>query len=74
MPAPMSAFDLKFTSNALSDELSDTSLLLPLSDPSSMARAQDVVATAQADYARLIGVMYDRGFFCPAGFDPDQWT
>jgi translocation and assembly module TamA len=61
----MSAFDLKFTSNALSDELSDTSLLLPLSDPSSTARAQDVVAAAQADYARLISVMYDRGFFAP---------
>ena len=62
-PIAASAFEFKLTSNDLGGDLRATSLLPPLAKPD--AKAQDVVAAAQADYARLIGLMYDRGYFAP---------
>lgn len=65
LPSVADAFELRIVTNSLGSELRDNSLLVPLADSSSGATAQDVIAAAQADYARLIGLMYDRGFFAP---------
>lgn len=64
-PAIAQAFELKIITNDLEEDLRDNSLLTPLAATGSTARAQDVVAAAQADYARLVGLMYDRGYFAP---------
>ena len=65
LPSLANAFEFKITTNNLETDLRDTSLLTPLADAGSDATTQDVVAAAQADYARLVGLMYDRGFFAP---------
>ncbi|MEM7471760.1 MAG: autotransporter assembly complex family protein [Pseudomonadota bacterium] len=65
---PLAAFELKISSStadkALNTALENASLLVPLSNEDT-PRAQDVLAAAQADYARLIGALYDQGFFGP---------
>ncbi len=64
-PAMALAFELRIVTNTLEEDLRGTSLLVPLTDADSASGSQDVVAAAQADYARLVGLMYDRGYFSP---------
>lgn len=65
LPSFLSAFEYTISTDQFEEEIRGTALLTRLDDPDSDARAQDVVAAAQADYARVIGVLYDRGFFAP---------
>ena len=65
LPSVAGAFDLTIVASDLEIDLRETSLLVPLAGPTSNATSQDVIAAAQADYARLIGLLYDRGFFAP---------
>lgn len=63
----LSAFELRFSNTGaptLTDTLRAASLLVPLSQKET-TDPQDVLAAAQADYARLIGVLYDAGYFAP---------
>ena len=64
-PAVVGAFELKIVTNNLEDDIRETSLLTPLSEQGLSVTPQDVLAAAQADYGRLVGLMYDRGFFAP---------
>lgn len=62
-----SAFELRFAQTGtpeLDEALRAASLLVPLAEDDS-AEPQDILAAAQADYARLIGVLYDAGYFAP---------
>lgn len=65
LPTVVDAFELRIVTNGLGSDLRDNSLLTPLAGPASNATAQDIIAAAQADYVRLVGLMYDRGFFAP---------
>lgn len=65
MPVSARAFEFTIATNSLENDLRETTLLTPLAKPTSTATAQDVVAAAQADYARLVGLLYDRGYFSP---------
>lgn len=65
LPAASNAFELTVSTDALDAELRDVSLLSPLADATPVASVQDVIAAAQADYARLVGLLYDRGYFGP---------
>lgn len=48
------------------DRLRNTSLLLrPAEDGDAPRTGQDIVAATRADYGRLIGVLYEQGFFAP---------
>ncbi|MBY5931759.1 autotransporter assembly complex protein TamA [Tateyamaria omphalii] len=49
----------------LADELRAASLTASLPDEETAPRAIDVISAAQADYARLIGLLYDKGYFGP---------
>ncbi len=64
-PAAALDVDLSVTGNAeLEDELRGASLLLgPASED--LTAAQDVLAAARADYTRLVGRLYARGYFGP---------
>jgi translocation and assembly module TamA len=64
-PACASAFELKISSNALNEDLRGMSLIAALEGSVPPAISQDVIAAAQADYARLVGLLFDRGFFAP---------
>ncbi|MBT0957751.1 BamA/TamA family outer membrane protein [Alphaproteobacteria bacterium KMM 3653] len=69
MPASAIAFEYRIDGNGLDSdllgELRAVSLAAPMAADDSLATAQDVVAAAQADYARLVGLFYDRGYFAP---------
>lgn len=58
--APKVSFQTPGTPSSLSDMLKGASLLTGLADE---ADAQEVFAAARADYARLIGVLYDQGYY-----------
>jgi translocation and assembly module TamA len=66
--SPALAFDLRFSSSSadadLNGDLERASLLATL-DGDQDATAQDVLAAAQAEYGRLIGALYDSGYFAP---------
>ncbi|WP_299192339.1 autotransporter assembly complex family protein [uncultured Litoreibacter sp.] len=68
LPAQLLAFELRFASSAGSSELNAellaASLVAPLADKAD-ASPQDVLAAAQADYGRLIGTLYEEGYFAP---------
>jgi translocation and assembly module TamA len=64
-PTLTTAFELKIASNSLEEELQAVSLIATLENSTSPASAQDVVAAAQADYARFVGLLFDRGYFAP---------
>ncbi|APX12169.1 hypothetical protein BWR18_11120 [Tateyamaria omphalii] len=49
----------------LADEVRAASLTASLQDEETAPRAIDVISAAQADYARLIGLLYDKGYFGP---------
>lgn len=49
----------------LIERLRDTSLLLRQADAQTTSSGQDITATARADYGRLIGVLYEAGYFAP---------
>ena len=59
------AFELRIASNALEAEVREISLIAALEGASPPAQPQDVIAAAQADYARLVGLLFDRGYFAP---------
>lgn len=50
---------------ALTDELRAASLTAGLLNEEGEVRSIDVISAAQADYARLIALLYDRGYFGP---------
>ena len=56
--------DLTAGNGALEDDLRAAARLLDLEDPASQP-AQDVIAAARADYARLLAVLYEAGYFGP---------
>lgn len=64
-PIEAAAFEVSISSSVLGDEVRDLSLAVPLAADGAQASPQDVVAAAQADYARIVGLMYDRGYFAP---------
>jgi translocation and assembly module TamA len=64
-PTFTTAFDLKIATNTLDEELRAISLIAALKGSAAPALPQDVVAAAQADYARLVGVLFDSGYFAP---------
>ncbi|MCD2261074.1 hypothetical protein, partial [Psychroserpens luteolus] len=45
-------------------QLRSASLVVPLADDADAA-PQDILAAAQADYGRLIGALYEEGYFAP---------
>ena len=47
------------------DELRSRSLLLRAPADGATRTAEDIVAAARADYGRLVGVLYDNGYFAP---------
>ncbi|WP_172839376.1 autotransporter assembly complex protein TamA [Tateyamaria omphalii] len=49
----------------MADEVRAASLTASLQDEETAPRAIDVISAAQADYARLIGLLYDKGYFGP---------
>ncbi|KIC50428.1 BamA/TamA family outer membrane protein [Tateyamaria sp. ANG-S1] len=49
----------------LAGELRAASLTAALPEEDTAPRAIDVISAAQADYARLIGLLYDKGYFGP---------
>ncbi|WP_299592918.1 BamA/TamA family outer membrane protein [uncultured Tateyamaria sp.] len=51
--------------DALTDDLRAASLTAGLLDEEGSARSIDVISAAQADYARLIALLYDKGYFGP---------
>ncbi len=62
------AFELKFSSSTPNTEVNEAlergSLLVPLADDAE-ATGQDILAAAQAEYGRLVGTLYDQGYFAP---------
>ena len=66
--SPLWAFELKFTSSLASDSVNErleaASLLVPLAAQDQTA-PQDVLAAAQAEYGRIVGTLYDEGYFAP---------
>lgn len=65
--SPSSAQDISLSAPAASEELTDrlrnaSLLLAPTEDPRT---AQDLIAAARADYARLVAALYDAGHFSP---------
>lgn len=65
---PVWAFEVKLTGIAediaLKDSLSAGSLVFQ-AQSENMTDGQDIVAAAQADYRRLIGILYEAGYFGP---------
>lgn len=57
--------DLDSADAALQSDLRGVTLTSGLADAQPTPPSQDILAAAQADYARIIGLMYDRGFFAP---------
>ena len=50
---------------ALIERLRAQSLLLRPTDTEAARQGQDITAAARADYGRLIGSLYEAGFFAP---------
>ena len=68
-PAPSSAQEVRLTAPGASENLQTRlrgiSLLLRPPEDGSTRTGEDIVAAARADYGRLIGVLYEEGFFAP---------
>lgn len=66
---PTAAQDITLTAPGappdLVDRLRAQSLLLRPSDADTDRGGQDIIAAARADYGRLIGLLYEAGFFAP---------
>ncbi len=66
--SPATAFELRFSSASASKELNQSlraaSLTAPLAGKAN-TDPQDVLAAAQADYARLVGALYEEGYYAP---------
>ncbi len=66
--SPLWAFELKFSSSLASSDVNErletASLLVPLSQRE-QSNPQDVLAAAQAEYGRIVGTLYDEGYFAP---------
>lgn len=60
LAAPKVSFQIPGVETALKDRLQGASLLSGLAPE---ADAQEVFAAARADYARLVGVLYDQGYY-----------
>ncbi|WP_299772967.1 autotransporter assembly complex family protein [uncultured Tateyamaria sp.] len=66
LSAPSWALDVVVRApEALTEELRAASLTAGLLDEEGAVRSIDVISAAQADYARLIALLYDRGYFGP---------
>ena len=68
MASPLWAFELRYSSSLASDSVNErletASLLVPLAGQD-QADPQDVLAAAQAEYGRIVGTLYDEGYFAP---------
>ncbi|MEM1352311.1 MAG: autotransporter assembly complex family protein [Pseudomonadota bacterium] len=67
---PVSVFALEVEFRGLSDEdlqssLEGASLLVETSKAEAPSDARDIIGSALADYRRLLGVLYDNGYFAP---------
>lgn len=63
------ALEVTFSGSAdenLAVELQGGSLLYELSQSEEATAPQEIVSNAQADYRRLLAILYDRGFFGPS--------
>ncbi len=69
LAGPIAAFELRVTSpdvkGALAQDLLDVSLVVGLRRADELPTGQDVLAAARADYARMVGLFYERGYFAP---------
>lgn len=66
LSAPSWALDVVVRApEALTEDLRAASLTAGLTDEEGDVRSIDVISAAQADYARLIALLYDRGYFGP---------
>jgi translocation and assembly module TamA len=67
--APVAAQEVRLsapgTSEDLQDRLRATSLLFREPEEGVTRTGEDIVAAARADYGRMIGVLYEEGFFAP---------
>lgn len=67
--AAAQAFDLTFDTQSRDDDLGDrlraASLVAGLKDADEDFSPQDVLSAARADYSRLVGALYDQGYFAP---------
>jgi translocation and assembly module TamA len=67
--APVAAQEVRLsapgTSEDLQDRLRATSLLFREPEEGVIRTGEDIVAAARADYGRMIGVLYEEGFFAP---------
>lgn len=52
-------------SEALIDRLRANALLLRPPEPGATRTGEDITAAARSDYGRLIGILYEEGFFAP---------
>ncbi|WP_338137282.1 autotransporter assembly complex protein TamA [Rhodovulum sulfidophilum] len=67
-PHPAAATEAVLSAPGVSDELRqalEASALTPEAARAPDASAQDIFAAARADYARLVGVLYARGYYGP---------
>ncbi len=68
-PAPSAAQEVRLSAPGASDDLQDrlraTSLLFREPEEGVTRTGEDIVAAARADYGRIIGVLYEDGFFAP---------
>lgn len=66
---PASAFELRVQSPDIKGEMAQdlvaVSLLAGLKSATQPPTPQDILAAARADYARMVGLLYERGFFAP---------
>ncbi|GGX66236.1 outer membrane protein assembly factor [Tateyamaria omphalii] len=66
LSAPSWALDVVVRApDALTEDLRAASLTAGLQDEEGTVRSIDVISAAQADYTRLIALLYDRGYFGP---------
>lgn len=64
-PAFELAFNTRSGDSDLADRLRAASLVGELKGGEEEFSTQDVLSAARADYARLVGALYDQGFFAP---------
>jgi translocation and assembly module TamA len=66
VPLPLAALDFRFVAPGAQEDLADrlraASIVAPLAAQEG-ADAQELVAAARAEYARLLGALYDRGYY-----------
>lgn len=69
LAAPLAAQEVTLSAPGASDDLIDrlraNALLLRAPEPGTARTGEDITAAARADYGRLIGILYEEGYFAP---------